>query len=70
MSLTFLVCLYSVHRHRDRSHGPADKENSNEAGMQDKAEFENKDFRYVLWNSFYGCRDQWNILQLVVAIFK
>lgn len=48
MSLTFLVYLYSVNRYRDRSYGPADKENSNEAGMQDKTEFQNKEFRYVL----------------------
>ncbi|KIM99097.1 hypothetical protein OIDMADRAFT_30739 [Oidiodendron maius Zn] len=46
--LILLVYLYSVNRYRDRSYGPADKENSNEAGMQDKTEFQNKDFRYVL----------------------
>ncbi|KFY72202.1 hypothetical protein V498_10106, partial [Pseudogymnoascus sp. VKM F-4517 (FW-2822)] len=37
-----------TNRHRERTYGPANKEMSNEAGMQDKTEFENKDFRYVL----------------------
>ncbi len=37
-----------MNKHRDRTYGPADKDRSNEAGMQDKTEFENKDFRYVL----------------------
>lgn len=40
--------LFFMNRHRDRIYGPANKEASNEAGMQDKTEFENKDFRYVL----------------------
>lgn len=40
--------MYFTNRHRDRTYGPADKEASSEAGMQDKTEFENKDFRYVL----------------------
>jgi hypothetical protein len=40
--------LFTTNRHRDRTYGPANKEKSNEAGMQDKTEFQNKDFRYVL----------------------
>lgn len=37
-----------VNRRRDSVYGPADKSRSDEAGMQDYTEFENKDFRYVL----------------------
>lgn len=37
-----------MNRYRDRTQGPADKERCDEAGMQDKTEFENLDFRYVL----------------------
>ena len=40
--------LIVVNRRRDRKYGPADKARSSEAGMQDKTEFENKDFGYVL----------------------
>lgn len=40
--------MFLSNKHRDRVYGPADKENSAEAGMQDKTEFQNKDFRYVL----------------------
>jgi hypothetical protein len=40
--------MYLVNRRRDSRYGPADKARSNEAGMQDRTEFENKDFRYVL----------------------
>jgi hypothetical protein len=36
-----------MNRSRDKRYGPADKARSNEAGMQDKTEFENKDFRFV-----------------------
>ena len=44
------ILFYMMHsnRRRDRVYGPADKEVSNEAGMQDQTEFENKNFRYVL----------------------
>jgi hypothetical protein len=40
--------LIVTNRRRDSKYGPADKARSSEAGMQDKTEFENKDFRYVL----------------------
>ena len=40
--------MFFVNKGRDKTYGPANKEASNEAGMQDKTEFENKDFRYVL----------------------
>lgn len=40
--------MFTTNRYRDRTYGPADKEASNEAGMQDRTEFQNKDFRYVL----------------------
>lgn len=40
--------MFTVNRRRDSLYGPADKATSNEAGMQDLTEFENKDFRYVL----------------------
>lgn len=40
--------MFLVNRHRDSHYGPADKARSDEAGMQDRTEFENKDFRYVL----------------------
>jgi hypothetical protein len=43
-----LVYTFLMNRHRDRIYGPADKEQSEEAGMQDQTEFDNKDFRYVL----------------------
>ncbi|KAL5312818.1 hypothetical protein ACEPPN_019244 [Leptodophora sp. 'Broadleaf-Isolate-01'] len=46
--LALLAYMFFTNRYRDRKHGPANKESSNEAGMQDKTEFENKDFRYVL----------------------
>jgi hypothetical protein len=42
------VYMFMTNRHRDRTYGPANKEASNEAGMRDATEFENKDFRYVL----------------------
>lgn len=41
--------MFFTNKYRDRTYGPANKDESNEAGMQDKTEFENKDFRYVLW---------------------
>lgn len=40
--------MFYINRYRDRTYGAADKQQSDEAGMQDKTEFENKDFRYVL----------------------
>ena len=40
--------MYSVNRRRDEKYGPADKALSDEAGMKDQTEFENKNFRYVL----------------------
>ncbi|KAJ6626135.1 hypothetical protein B0H10DRAFT_2211326, partial [Mycena sp. CBHHK59/15] len=40
--------LYLSNKRRDRVYGPPDVAASKEAGMQDKTEFENKDFRYVL----------------------
>lgn len=40
--------MFFMNKYRDRTYGPANKDESNEAGMQDKTEFENKDFRYVL----------------------
>ncbi|KAL4966416.1 major facilitator superfamily domain-containing protein [Aspergillus stella-maris] len=43
-----LVYLFTINRYRDRNYGPADKARSDESGMQDKTEFENSDFRYVL----------------------
>lgn len=45
---TVIVYMFLVNKHRDRVYGPANKEASDEAGMRDKTEFENKDFRYVL----------------------
>ncbi|KAI0163454.1 major facilitator superfamily domain-containing protein [Pestalotiopsis sp. NC0098] len=46
--LLLLGYMFYNNRRRDRVYGPANKEESDEAGMQDKTEFENKDFRYVL----------------------
>ncbi|KAK9784021.1 putative Major facilitator superfamily domain-containing protein [Seiridium cardinale] len=46
--IALLLYMYLNNRRRDRIYGPANKEASDEAGMQDKTEFENKDFRYVL----------------------
>jgi len=40
--------MFMENKRRDRVYGPPNKESSDEAGMQDKTEFENKDFRYVL----------------------
>lgn len=44
----FKVYMFLMNRHRDKEYGPADKLASDEAGMRDHTEFENKDFRYVL----------------------
>ncbi|KAG4418903.1 hypothetical protein IFR04_007939 [Cadophora malorum] len=46
--LALLAYMFFTNKRRDKKYGPANKESSNEAGMQDKTEFENKDFRYVL----------------------
>ncbi|KAI1841923.1 hypothetical protein JX265_013066 [Neoarthrinium moseri] len=46
--LALLAYMWLENRRRDRIYGPAHKDSSDEAGMQDKTEFENKDFRYVL----------------------
>ncbi|KAH8179566.1 major facilitator superfamily protein [Sarocladium implicatum] len=46
--LAILFYMLLSNRRRDRVYGPADKEASNEAGMRDQTEFENKNFRYVL----------------------
>lgn len=40
--------MFSVNRYRNKTYGPPNKEASDEAGMRDHTEFENKDFRYVL----------------------
>ena len=37
-----------TNKYRDRTYGPPNTEASNDAGMRDKTEFENKNFRYVL----------------------
>ncbi|KAI0448772.1 major facilitator superfamily domain-containing protein [Xylaria acuta] len=46
--LILLVYMFSVNRYRNRTYGPQNKEASDEAGMSDQTEFQNKDFRYVL----------------------
>jgi hypothetical protein len=43
-----IAYMFTVNRRRDRIYGPANKAASDEAGMRDCTEFENKDFRYVL----------------------
>ncbi|KAJ6494261.1 major facilitator superfamily domain-containing protein [Mycena sanguinolenta] len=43
-----LAYLYTVNKRRDKKYGPPDVVAAKEAGMQDKTEYENKDFRYVL----------------------
>ncbi|KAK3711467.1 hypothetical protein LTR37_009646 [Vermiconidia calcicola] len=40
--------MFVMNRRRDRKYGPPNRERSDEAGMRDMTEFENKDFRYVL----------------------
>jgi hypothetical protein len=40
--------MFTVNKRRDRKYGEADKAASDECGMRDMTEFENKDFRYVL----------------------
>ncbi|KAH7174105.1 major facilitator superfamily domain-containing protein [Fusarium flagelliforme] len=46
--LGLLVYMFLINKHRNKTYGPPNKERSNEAGMRDQTEFENKDFRYVL----------------------
>ncbi|KAI8946141.1 major facilitator superfamily domain-containing protein [Xylaria longipes] len=46
--LILLAYMYSVNRYRNMTYGPQNKEASDEAGMNDQTEFQNKDFRYVL----------------------
>ncbi|KAI4848630.1 hypothetical protein E4T44_03824 [Aureobasidium sp. EXF-8845] len=46
--LGLLVYMFSVNKHRNKTYGVPNKERSDEAGMRDQTEFENKDFRYVL----------------------
>jgi len=40
--------MFTINKRRNKLYGPQNKEASTEAGMQDKTEFENKEFRYVL----------------------
>ncbi|TRX90605.1 hypothetical protein FHL15_008578 [Xylaria flabelliformis] len=46
--LILLVYMFSVNRHRNSTYGLQNKAASDEAGMNDLTEFQNKDFRYVL----------------------
>lgn len=46
--LGLLLYMFLSNRHRDHKYGPADKSRSDEAGMQDFTEFQNKDFRCKL----------------------
>ena len=46
--LALLGYMFFSNRRRDRVYGPPNREASDEAGMLDQTEFENKDFRYVL----------------------
>ncbi|KAI0124804.1 major facilitator superfamily domain-containing protein [Xylariales sp. AK1849] len=46
--LALLLYMFLSNRRRDRTYGLPNKGISDEAGMQDKTEFQNKDFRYVL----------------------
>ncbi|KAI1747599.1 major facilitator superfamily domain-containing protein [Xylaria castorea] len=46
--LILLAYMFSVNRYRNMTYGPQNKEASDEAGMNDLTEFQNKDFRYVL----------------------
>ncbi|USP81087.1 hypothetical protein yc1106_08361 [Curvularia clavata] len=46
--LALLGYMLFSNRRRDRVYGPPNREASDEAGMLDQTEFENKDFRYVL----------------------
>ncbi|KAI0810134.1 major facilitator superfamily domain-containing protein [Xylaria sp. FL0064] len=46
--LALLFYMLSVNHYRNKTYGPQHKEASDEAGMNDLTEFQNKDFRYVL----------------------
>ncbi|KAK7713942.1 hypothetical protein SLS57_007229 [Botryosphaeria dothidea] len=46
--LLLLAYMFLENRRRDKTYGPANKEESDEAGMLDQTEFENRNFRYVL----------------------
>ncbi|KAJ7056258.1 major facilitator superfamily domain-containing protein [Mycena amicta] len=46
--IVLLLYLFLSNRRRNNKYGPPDVAASKEAGMQDKTEYENKDFRYVL----------------------
>jgi sugar phosphate permease len=46
--LALLGYMFFSNRRRDSKYGRPDKERSDEAGMQDMTEYQNKDFRYVL----------------------
>lgn len=46
--LGLLLYMFLSNKRRDRQYGQQDREKSEQEGMRDKTEFENKDFRYVL----------------------
>ncbi|KAK0224722.1 major facilitator superfamily domain-containing protein [Armillaria nabsnona] len=46
--ITLFIYMLGFNKRRDRIYGPPDVTKSKEAGMQDKTEWENTDFRYVL----------------------
>ncbi|KAJ7509482.1 major facilitator superfamily domain-containing protein [Mycena galericulata] len=46
--IALLIYMYLANKGRDKKYGTPDLAASKEAGMQDKTEYENKDFRYVL----------------------
>ncbi|KAI1279277.1 major facilitator superfamily domain-containing protein [Xylaria sp. FL0933] len=46
--LALLFYMLWVNHYRNKTYGPQNKEASDEAGMNDLTEFQNKDFRYVL----------------------
>ncbi|KAK0209226.1 major facilitator superfamily domain-containing protein [Desarmillaria ectypa] len=46
--ITLFIYMLVFNKHHDRVYGPPDIAKSKEAGMQDKTEWENTEFRYVL----------------------
>ncbi|KAK0479698.1 major facilitator superfamily domain-containing protein [Armillaria novae-zelandiae] len=46
--IMLFIYMFGFNKRRDRVYGPPDIAKSKEAGMQDKTEWENTDFRYVL----------------------
>ncbi|KAK7024734.1 MFS general substrate transporter, partial [Favolaschia claudopus] len=46
--ITLLIYMFTINKRRDNKYGEPDVAAAKEAGMQDKTEYENKDFRYVL----------------------